>query len=63
LGRGAVFFLAADSEFGKFQTFFKHYSRCVIFVGLPYPSLKIEAELKFKQLISKSHHKFQVFCF
>ena len=57
--------MSAQSTFGKFQTFLHHYSRCVVFVGLPYPSVKIEAEMKFKQMNYKNHDKtkFHLFCF
>jgi len=49
-GRGAVFFISAQSEFGKNRTFFNHYSRSILLVGVPYNPLTIEVDHKIKQL-------------
>lgn len=57
-GRGAVYFIAADSEFAKYQTFYGHYSRCVIFLGVPYHPFPLETEQKIKYLKVKEQHQF-----
>jgi DNA excision repair protein ERCC-2 len=49
-GRGAVFFISAQSEFAKNKTFFNHYSKSILFVGVPYNPLTIEVDHKIKQL-------------
>jgi DNA excision repair protein ERCC-2 len=36
IGRGAVFFVSAQSEFAKLETFYGLYSRCIVMVGVPY---------------------------
>lgn len=35
LGRGGVFFIATESEFAQFQTFYGYYSKSIIFLGVP----------------------------
>jgi hypothetical protein len=36
MGRGAIYFLSAHSNFAKHQTFYGYLSRCIIFIGVPY---------------------------
>lgn len=35
IGRGGVYFLTANGGMAKYTQFFGHYSRCVVFVGIP----------------------------
>jgi len=41
MGRGAVYFLSAQSQMGKYQTFNGHYSRVIVFIGVPYPEIPL----------------------
>jgi DNA excision repair protein ERCC-2 len=59
LGRGAVFFIAAESEFAKFQTFYGYYSKCIIFLGVPYHLYPLETDQKIKFLRLKEQHRFE----
>ena len=65
MSRGAIFFVSAQSQFSKYQTFFRNYSRCVIFVGVPYPSIREEIEAKFLTVNFKleDKSKMHLFCF
>ena len=65
LGRGAIFFVSAQSQFSKYQSFFNHYSRCIVFVGVPYPTngQEVETKLRTMGLSIKDPAKKQAFCF
>ena len=66
IGRGAIFFVSAESAFSKYQTFFKHYSKCIIFVGVPYPSNSQEIDAKFRHIMGQNIRegiKKRSFCF
>ena len=41
VGRGAVFFVSAHSDFGRDTAFFNHYSKCIVFVGVPYEQINV----------------------
>jgi Rad3-related DNA helicase len=57
IGRGSVFFVSAQSEFSKFETFYGFYSRCVVFVGVPFHNFHLETEQKIKFLGLREHLK------
>ena len=57
VGRGAVFLLSAHSSFAKFETFFGIYSKCVIFVGVPYHPYPLEIDQKIRYFKQKDHFK------
>jgi DNA excision repair protein ERCC-2 len=60
VGRGAVFFVSAHSDFGRDTTFFGHYSKCVVFVGVPYFQINVEIDYKINQLKLKEIFRFKM---
>ncbi len=35
IGRGGIYFIAANGGMAKYSQLYEHYSRCVVFVGIP----------------------------
>ena len=35
IGRGGIYFIASNGGMAKYTQFYGHYSRCIVFVGIP----------------------------
>lgn len=58
IGRGAVYFISAESEFAKYQTFYGYLSKCILFLGVPYNPYPLETKVKLEFLKLKEHFHF-----